>query len=101
MLCFWDSHDGFRVTAPLHRCALQDNFSYYLQSEDGAEDVEEWVESIKWAKYSALKVHTGHPILRAPRHAPHAAPIVRPCSHIGFPAATRRATSGWTISMQS
>lgn len=36
----------------------KDNFSYYLQSEDGPEDVDEWVESIKWAKYSALKVRT-------------------------------------------
>ena len=34
----------------------QDNFSYYLQSESGPQDVDEWVESIKWAKYSALKV---------------------------------------------
>eukprot|EP01047_Picozoa_sp_COSAG01_P030577 COSAG01_NODE_2136_length_8334_cov_319.754706_6_plen_138_part_00 len=34
----------------------KDNFSYYLKSEDGPEDIDDWVESIKWAKYSALKV---------------------------------------------
>jgi hypothetical protein len=44
------------TTEPRLVRAPQDNFSYYLQSEDGPEDVDEWVESIKWAKYSALKV---------------------------------------------
>ena len=45
----------------LRLLCTQDNFSYYLQSEDGAEDVDDWVESIKWAKYSALKVRAGRP----------------------------------------
>ena len=67
----------------------KDNFSYYLQSEDGPEDVDEWVESIKWAKYSALKVRT---------------PLTQRC--LTFPSglsceSRRRGTSGWTTSTQS
>jgi hypothetical protein len=34
----------------------KDNFSYYLKSDQGGEDVDLWIEAIKYSKYSVLKV---------------------------------------------